>query len=256
MKIVLVQTDLVWENKAANIAHIDAELLKIQETVDMVVLPEMFTTGFSMNAVAFAENVTENAGENSPALTAMRSWSARLNALVIGSIIATDGTLFYNRLLAVQPDGSFQMYDKRHLFGMANEQETYTAGTEKLLVEWRDWRIMPLVCYDLRFPVWSRNTSDYDILIYIANWPARRALHWQTLLRARAIENQAYTIGVNRIGTDASGLWHSGDSAVIDPAGDYLFEIKNGAATQIITLDKNHLTDIKTRLPFLKDRDE
>jgi predicted amidohydrolase len=255
MKIAILQADLVWENKAANRAYLDAELHKITEKVDIVVLPEMFTTGFSMNAAAFAENTSENEGKNSETLTQMRVWAAHLNALVIGSFIVGENGHFYNRLFAVEPNGAYQKYDKRHLFGMGAEDENYTAGSEKLILEWRGWRIMPLICYDLRFPVWSRNTMDYDILIYIANWPERRALHWQSLLRARAIENQAYTIGVNRIGFDGSGLWHSGDSAIIDPVGDYIFEIKNGAATHITNLEKSHLEEIRTRLPFLKDRD-
>jgi predicted amidohydrolase len=255
MKIALVQADLVWENKAANLAYFDAELRKITEKVDIIVLPEMFTTGFSMNAAAFAENTRENDGKNSETLTLMRTWATHLDALVIASFIVSENGHFYNRLFAVEPNGVFQKYDKRHLFGMGAEDKNYTAGSEKLILNWRGWRIMPLICYDLRFPVWSRNTMDYDILIYIANWPERRALHWQTLLRARAIENQAYTIGVNRIGFDGAGLWHSGDSALIDSAGDYIFEIKNGAATHIASLEKTNLEAIRTRLPFLKDRD-
>jgi predicted amidohydrolase len=255
MKIALLQANLFWEDKAANLAYFDAEIQKITQKVDIIVLPEMFTTAFTMNAAAFAENTSENDGKNSETLTFLRKWATQFDALLIASCIVTENNHFYNRLLAVKPDNTFQKYDKRHLFGMGAEDKTYTAGSEKLVLDWRGWRIMPLVCYDLRFPTWSRNTTDYDILIYIANWPERRAQHWKTLLRARAIENQAYTIGVNRIGFDAAGLWHSGDSAVIDPIGDTIFEIKNGAATHISNLEKTHLQEIRTRLPFLKDRD-
>lgn len=255
MKIALLQANLFWEDKAANLTYFDAEIQKITEKVDIIVLPEMFTTGFTMNAAAFAENISENDGKNSETLTFLRKWATQFDALLIASCIVTENNHFYNRLLAVKPDNTFEKYDKRHLFGMGAEDKTYTAGSEKLVLDWRGWRIMPLVCYDLRFPVWSWNTTDYDILIYIANWPERRAQHWKTLLRARAIENQAYTIGVNRIGFDAAGLWHSGDSAVIDPVGDTIFEIQNGAATHIANLEKTHLQEVRTRLPFLKDRD-
>lgn len=255
MKIALLQADLVWENKAANLAYFEREIRKITKKVDIIVLPEMFTTGFSMNAAAFAENTSENDGKNSETLTRLRAWAAQADALLIASFMVIENGNFHNRLFAVEPNGTYQKYDKRHLYAKGEEDASYTAGTEKLILNWRGWRIMPLICYDLRFPVWSRNTMDYDILIYIASWPERRALHWQTLLRARAIENQAYTIGVNRIGFDAAGLWHSGDSAVIDPAGNYIFEIKNGAATHIAILEKTHLEDIRAYLPFLKDRD-
>jgi omega-amidase len=262
MNIALIQADLVWENKTANLAYFEAEIThivaqskKTGKKIDVLVLPEMFTTGFSMQPAPFAENVTDNMGENSPTLQAMRAWSVRLDALVIGSIMATENGKFYNRLLAVQPNGAFQYYDKRHLFAYANEDKHYTAGTEKLLIEWRGWRIMPLVCYDLRFPVWSRNTTDYDVLIYIANWPRPRALHWKTLLCARAIENQAYTIGVNRTGTDANNLQYMGNSAVINVDGTYVLELQDEKTTEIVHLDKDALMTFRKNLPFLKDRD-
>lgn len=248
LRIALIQANLVWENPAANRAHLE-ELFKQIVKTDLIILPEMFTTGFSMNAAALAETMQ---GET---MDWLAQQSKRLDAAIIGSIIITENGHFYNRLIFMRPDGHFETYDKRHLFAMANEHLTYTAGTSRLEIMYLGWRICPLICYDLRFPVWSRNTTDYDLLIYIANWPARRNEHWKALLHARAIENQAYTIGVNRVGTDATDLYYTGDTVLYSPNGDKIHEISDTEAVIQTTIYKKEIEDLRTRLPFLKDRD-
>jgi omega-amidase len=250
MRIAILQIELAWQNAAANRSRIADYLAQhIAHPTDLIVLPEMFSTGFTMAAAACAETMQGDT------MAWLRKLAHTYDAAVVGSLIIAENSNFYNRLVFMQPDGTFFCYDKRHLFGLAGETEHYTAGTEKLLVTWRGWRIMPLICYDLRFPVWSRNTQNYDLLLYIANWPARRATHWQTLLRARAIENQAYTVGVNVVGTDGNGLYYSGDSAIITPLGDTVVQISNGTSLYQTTLSRDTLTDIRAQLPFLQDRD-
>ena len=251
LRVNLLQYDIIWQDRAANIALIDGYLLDLAPNeTDLIVLPEMFTTGFTMNAAANAEP-----WENSITRAWLAVTAKRLNAAVVGSFIVEVGGKYYNRLVFMRPDGHCDTYDKRHLFAMAGEHEVFTAGIEKLLVMWRGWRLMPLICYDLRFPVWSRNTLDYDVLIYIANWPARRGAHWQNLLVARAIENQCFTLAVNRVGVDGNGLTYSGDSAVINANGDKIADANEAATLVHAVLSRRELDDFRNRLPFLKDRD-
>jgi omega-amidase len=253
--VSLVQTDLHWHDPEANraaLAVVLADALAGPGLTDLIVLPEMFTTGFSMDAAAQAEP-----GEG-PTLAWLREQAARYDAVVTGSVLLMEDGRYYNRLLWVRPDGSYSAYNKRHLFRLAGEHEVYTAGTERLLEEWRGWRILPLVCYDLRFPVWSRNTqaAPYDLLLYVANWPQVRVNAWNVLLQARAIENIAYVAGVNRIGTDGLGHQYSGSSALLDMRGEYLAQA--GGLPTVLTrrLLRNPLQELRQQLPALLDADE
>jgi omega-amidase len=254
LTVSLVQASLHWHNPAANLAQLDellASALPGPGITDLIVLPEMFTTGFSMEAAAQAEPYP------GPTLTWMQAQAARYNAVVTGSVLTRHGAAYYNRLLWVRPDGAHSTYDKRHLFRLAGEHEVYTPGTCRLLEEWRGWRIRPLICYDLRFPVWSRNDqhNPYDLLLYVANWPQARAEIWRTLLRARAIENLAYTAGVNRLGTDGLGHDYSGQSALLDIHGEYLAQAGNLQGVLTHTLQAAPLHALREKLPFLLDAD-
>ena len=253
--VSLVQATLHWHDPAANLeqlADLLASALPEAGLTDLIVLPEMFTTGFSMEAAAHAETYP------GPTLDWMQVQAARYDAVMTGSVLTREGDSYYNRLLWVRPDGSHSTYDKRHLFRLAGEHEVYTAGTGRLLEEWRGWRIRPLICYDLRFPVWSRNSphEPYDLLLYVANWPQARAEIWRTLLRARAIENMAYTVGVNRLGTDGKGLDYSGQSALLDIHGDYLAQAGNLQTVLTHTLRAEPLYDLREKMPFLLDADD
>ncbi|MEX0813299.1 MAG: amidohydrolase [Chitinophagales bacterium] len=249
LRIALIQSDLVWEDKAANFKQL-AELIETTENPDLIILPEMFSTGFSMNAQKMAEP------ENGQGLQWMQERAKKTKAVVCGSLIIEDGGKYYNRLFWVKPNGDFEKYDKRHLFTYAGEEKTYSAGKEKLITELKGWKICPQVCYDLRFPAWNRNQEDYDLLFFIANWPARRTYAWRHLLIARAIENMAYTIGVNRIGEDKKGVYHSGNSIVLDPLGEILWEEADKQAVKTINLSKGKLIESRERFGFLRDRDE
>lgn len=251
LTVSFIQTSLHWQNPAANRAELDHHISEISIPTDLIVLPEMFTTGFSMEAAELAEPM------DGPTMAWMREVAAARNAVVTGSLIINDAEQYFNRLFWVRPDGSFSYYNKRHLFTMAGEHHVYTAGTERLVEEWRGWRICPLVCYDLRFPVWSRNSAaqPYDLLLYVANWPAARRNAWMTLLRARAIENVAYTIGVNCVGTDGKGLTYTGDSALLDMTGEYLVEVGNQETGITRTLRRTDLDDFRQRFPALHDAD-
>ena len=252
LTVTLLQTTLVWHNPAANCAAFDARLTHIPIPTDLIVLPEMFSTGFSMEAAALAEPMS------GPTVAWMQRTAAAYDAVVTGSLIirADDGT-YRNRLLWVRPDGSLDYYDKRHLFSFAGEQHHYAPGTARLVQAWRGWRICPLVCYDLRFPVWSRNAAadPYDLLLYVANWPAARRNAWTTLLRARALENVAYCLGVNRVGTDGLGHDYAGDSAVIDMGGEYLVQAGNLELCITRTLHRDALLAFRAQFPALADVD-
>ena len=248
MQITLIQSELYWEDIAANLAMFDVKLANIAST-DLIVLPEMFTTGFSMNAAALAEAM------DGSAVQWMRKQAAAKNAAITGSLIIQEDGKYYNRLIWMLPDGNYQYYDKRHLFSMAKEEETFTAGDKKLIIEYMGWKICPFICYDLRFPVWNRNQEDYDIAIYVANWPDRRSYHWRSLLVARAIENQCYVIAVNRVGTDGKDFYYSGHSSVIDAAGEILYQQQDLEGIKSMSIDRASLLEIRNRLPFLKDRD-
>ncbi|MFZ4543035.1 MAG: amidohydrolase [Saprospiraceae bacterium] len=249
MKVALVQSDLVWEDKMANLTHFEEVIRGITEKVDIIVLPEMFTTGFSMNVAQLAEPTVAST------MLHLVSWAEHADAAICASFIAEEEGKYYNRLIWVQPDGEYCHYDKKHLFGLADEPKHYTAGTERLIIEWRGWRICPLICYDVRFPIWSRNNNAYDLLIYIANFPTRRIHAWNSLLIARAIENQSYTIGVNRVGTDGKGIDYSGESCVIDFEGNTIIRESADAAVLIAEMDIDQQSSFRRSLPFLRDQD-
>ena len=251
LTVSLVQVELRWHDAAANRAHLAARLASLNSPTDLIVLPEMFTTGFSMEAVALAETM------QGPTLTWLREQAAAHDAVVTGSLIIEDEGNYYNRLLWVRPDGRVSHYDKRHLFTLAGEQQVYTAGRARLVEEWRGWRICPLVCYDLRFPVWSRNepATPYDLLLYVANWPNVRRAAWKVLLRARAIENVCYTLGVNRVGADGHGHDYAGESALLDMKGNYLVQSDHLEATMTRTLLRAPLEEFRASFPALHDAD-
>ncbi|MBO2010635.1 amidohydrolase [Hymenobacter negativus] len=251
LTVSFLQTALHWHDAAANRAAIGQQLATLSQPTDLIVLPEMFTTGFSMEAAGQAETMS------GPTVAWLREQAAAHDAVVTGSVIIEENGAYFNRLLWVRPDGTLSYYNKRHLFTLAGEQHTYTPGQVRLVEDWRDWRICPLVCYDLRFPVWSRNhsTEPYDLLLYVANWPAVRRTAWMTLLRARAIENVACTLGVNRIGQDALGHEYSGDSALLDAKGNYLAEANSEAGIFTHTLKRDELDEFRTRFTALNDGD-
>lgn len=248
--ITLVQTELFWEDIPANLALFDSWFERIQDRTDLIVLPEMFTTGFSMNASALAQTM------DGPAVQWMREASRKRQAEVVGSMIIKEGGEYLNRLIWARPDGELLHYDKRHLFRMAGEEKVYRGGEKLLTVTLGGWRIRPFVCYDLRFPIWTRNIDNaYDAAIFVANWPAARSSHWRKLLAARAIENQAYTIGVNRVGTDGAGRSYSGDSAVFDPNGNTLVELQNTPGTHTVRLFADAVTSCRESFPAWMDAD-
>ena len=251
LNIAVLQVDLSWENPTKNLQIFSEKIEQIQEDVDLIVLPEMFSTGFSMNA----ENLAE------PADGATFQWMQQIaqnkDAAVTGSVIIEEEQNYYNRLFFVFPDGSFKKYDKRHTFTLAKEDQTYTAGTNRLIVEYKGWRICPLICYDLRFPVWARNTEDYDLLIYVANWPETRIHAWDILLQARAIENMSFCVGVNRTGPDGNEYQYNGHTAVYDCLGKSLFNNNREIEfTEVVTLESAHLKETRQKLKFLQDRDK
>jgi predicted amidohydrolase len=253
LNITIIQTHLYWEDAESNLKHFDSKINNIIIPTDIIVLPEMFTTGFTMNPKQFAE---EHGGKG---LRWMIEKAKQKNCVLVGSISVKDKGQFYNRLYWVKPDGSFQFYDKRHLFKMGNEDQFYTAGPEKLIFDYKGWKICPLICYDLRFPVWSKNQKEnsYDVLIYVANWPEVRAYPWKQLLIARAIENQSYVVGLNRIGNDGNGVSHSGDSAVINPRGELMSTIQSHEdKAETLSLSYNYLEDFRSKFPVLLDGDE
>lgn len=250
LSIILVQSPLQWHAPAANRTYFTELLGKITNPTDVVILPEMFTSGFTMQPAEVAEPM------NGPSLSWMSEQASRLNAAITGSVVIREEGNYYNRLIWMQPDGHYRTYDKRHRFAMAGEHESYAAGTERLIVNYRGWRICPLICYDLRFPVWSRNDDAYDLLIYTANWPEKRAYDWNTLLCARAIENQCYVAAVNRIGTDNNGFTYQGDSCVIDPGPQRtIYHAGNLEGLHNAVLSADHLLEVRRTLPFLVDRD-
>ncbi|MDG1731194.1 MAG: amidohydrolase [Algibacter sp.] len=250
LKIALIQSDLVWENPEQNRVNFKKKIDNISAAVDVIILPEMFTTGFTMNAKVVAETMD---GET---ISWMKDLALKTEAAIVGSIVISENNKFYNRLLFVEPSGFISSYDKRHTFTLVGENKTYTAGKEKVILHYKGWKIRPLICYDLRFPVWSRNTEDYDVLLYVANWPKPRVSAWDVLLKARAIENMCYCIGVNRVGVDGLNSMYSGHSAVYDVLGEELTSFKsNEEDIQIVTLEKRHIRAYRNKLKFLDDRD-
>lgn len=251
LNLAILQADLAWENPQENIDYFTKEIMSLTENVDVIVLPEMFTTGFSMNATHLAEP------QNGKSLSWMQQMAKEKQACVTGSLIVEENGNYYNRLYWVFPDETFKSYDKKHLFTLAKEEQTYTAGNQKLIVEYKGWKCCPLICYDLRFPVWARNTEDYDVLLYVANWPEMRTSAWDALLKARAIENMAYCVGVNRVGEDGNGYPYSGHSAVYDALGKQITKSENHheVFTEIHELDYEKLHETRKKLGFLNDRD-
>lgn len=254
LKLALIQTKLHWENPSANRAHFD-QLLESQRPqmleADLILLPEMFSTGFSMQPSALAEK------PKGPSFLWMQEKAQAYNSAIAGSLMIEEGGKYYNRLFFVYPDGHSLTYNKRHLFTLAGEEKVYTAGQQKVILEYKGWRINPQICYDLRFPVWCRNDNDFDLQFFVANWPERRAEAWSTLLKARAIENQAYVVGVNRIGDDGNGVYHSGHSAAHDALGEKISQTEaHQESVELVELHHGDLQKIRTKLSFLKDRDQ
>ena len=250
LNVTLIQTELAWEDVDANLEHIDHCIDAVEAPTDLIVLPEMFSTGFSMNAHALAEPM------NGKAVTWLRNKALKKEVTITGSVMIQEDGKYYNRLLWACPDGRIILYDKKHLFRYAGEEKVYTAGNDIVTVELKGWKIRPFICYDLRFPIWTRNLGlAYDLSLFVANWPAKRAPHWRALLRARAIENQAYAIGVNRVGTDGNGFDYSGHSAVIDPTGNTLFEQEYGPCSPTISLDFAALDNYRQQFPAWMDSD-
>jgi omega-amidase len=247
LKVTLVQSDIVWENVEANLKKYE-NMLEGLESTDLIILPEMCTTGFSMEIEKLKEPM------NGPSIGWMKQLARQKNASVAGSLIIEDAGKVYNRAVWVSPEGAVSTYDKRHLYTMGQENEHYTAGKSKTIIEFRGWKFCPLICYDLRFPVWARNAEDYDVLFFMANWPTPRHHVWKNLLIARSIENQCYCFGVNRLGTDGAGLNYIGDSGYVSPRGfaDFMAE-KEGIRTFEISYSELH--SFRKSFPLLSDRD-
>jgi predicted amidohydrolase len=249
MKIALIQTHLTWENPTENRSHLAQKITGFMEDVDLIVLPEMFSSGFTMNPKNVAETMQ---GET---ISWLQHLAKAKNCAITGSLVIEENGNYYNRLVFVFPNGEIKTYDKRHLFTLAGEDKVYTAGREKLIIEYKGFKICPLICYDLRFPVFARNVENYDLLIYVANWPKLRVNAWDILLKARAVENMSYAIGVNRIGNDNNGLEYVGHSQAVDFLGNYLVEPRQSEGVFIVELDKEKLLETRSKLAFLEDRD-
>ena len=254
LSFTLIQTQLHWEDKAANLQMLEQKIKELKHPTHIVILPEMFSTGFSMKPALLAEEMTGATVEW------MKQISAQHKIILTGSVIIKEEGKFYNRLIWMLPNGQFAYYDKRHLFAFAGEDEHYSPGHKRFIASVNGWKINVQVCYDLRFPVWARQAREdgpeYDVLIYVANWPERRQHAWRSLLIARAIENQCYVIGVNRVGNDGNNIYHSGDSMVVDAMGEVLYEKQHEEDAHTITLSKEKLEEIRNKLPFLKDADD
>jgi predicted amidohydrolase len=280
----LIQTVLHWEAKQVNLQLLEEKIKSIKEKTQIVILPEMFSTGFSMKPELFAETM------EGQTVQWMKRIAADNKIILTGSLIIEEGEKFYNRLIWMLPNGQYGYYNKRHLFAYAEEDKHYTAGTERLIASVNGWKINLQVCYDLRFPVWARQTSslatrqknagtfpafeedvrsgqtdetgrgeqaaEYDVLIYVANWPAKRSIAWKTLLQARAIENQCYVIGVNRVGDDGNNIYHSGDSMVINPLGEIVYHKEKEEDVFTITLNKDELQQVRKQFQFWRDADD
>lgn len=254
LTVTTIQPDLQWEDKTANLRRLEEKIDGITVHTELVILPEMFATGFSMRPELLAEPM------EGPTVAWMRTIATRKKIILTGSVIIEEEGKYFNRLIWMLPNGQYGYYDKRHRFAYAGENEHYSAGHKRLVASVKGWRILLLVCYDLRFPVWSRQAGqdglpEYDLIIYVANWPQRRSLAWKTLLQARAIENQAYVIGVNRVGNDGNNIEHSGDSMIIDPLGEILYHGVGKEEVFTLTLEKEKLDAIRERFPFWKDAD-
>jgi omega-amidase len=259
LTITGIQTQLHWEDAAANRKMFEEKINGISDKTEIVILPETFSTGFSMKPKELAETMD---GET---MRWVKDISAKKKIILTGSVIIKENDNYFNRLIWMLPNGQYGTYDKRHLFNYAGEGNEFTPGTKRLIASAKGWKINLLVCYDLRFPVWSRQSPpppgdagrglEYDLLIYVANWPERRNHAWKTLLQARAIENQCYVVGINRVGHDGNNIYHSGDSMVVDPMGEVLYTKAHEEDIFTMTLQKEKLEEVRTKLPFWKDGD-
>ena len=257
LRITTIQTNLHWENPTANLAMLEEKISSISEPTDVIVLPEMFTTGFSMNVQALAEPM------NFHTTKWMKQMAAKTGALLLGSLIVKEENTCFNRLIWMEPNGNFKTYDKRHLFRMADEDKIYSAGKNLLIAEWKGWKICPMVCYDLRFPVWSRNRFDkdsnslrYDVLVYVGNWPAARTHHWQALLKARAIENLSYVVGVNRVGKDGKNVEYGGHSSITSPQGEEVYQAHAQEEIRTTELNAEEFKNWRAKFPAYLDGDD
>jgi omega-amidase len=261
LTITTIQTSLHWEDKPANLAMLEQKIDQLQQRTEIVVLPEMFSTGFSMKPELLAETME---GES---VAWMKRIAAQKRIILTGSLIIEADGQYYNRLVWMLPNGQYGYYDKRHLFAYAHEHEHYAPGHKRLIASVKGWKVNLQVCYDLRFPVWARQSTprteeeaenhevEYDLLVYVANWPERRNHAWKTLLQARAIENQSFVVGVNRVGKDGNDIYHSGDSMIVDPMGEVLYTKAHEEDIHTITIEKKKLEEIRHKLPFLEDAD-
>lgn len=249
MKIALIQSDLIWENPQGNRINFEAKINEISTDVDLIVLPEMFSTGFTMRASEMAETMQ---GET---IQWMKVIAQSKNCAITGSLIIAENNKFYNRFIFVFPSGEIRYYDKRHLFSLAGEDKVYTCGAEKVIIDYSGWKICLQVCYDLRFPVFARNVENYDLLLYVANWPKVRVNAWDILLKARAVENLSYVAGVNRVGVDGHNYEHNGHSQVVDFLGNSVLEPQENESVFIVELDKNTMLEARKKFNFLSDKD-
>lgn len=251
LNIALIQSELVWENPKQNRTDLSKKINGLVDPVDIIVLPEMFTSGFTMNPSHVAETMQ---GET---ISWLKTLAANKQSAITGSMVIKENGHYYNRMVFVHPNGTIDHYDKRHTFTFAGEDKVYTPGSQKIIVDYKEWKICPLICYDLRFPVWGRNAEAYDVLIYVANWPSVRTLAWDTLLRARAIENMSYCVGVNRVGKDDNHHDYSGHSAVYDVLGNRIDNIPfDKEDVEIVTLKKAHIEQNRSKFNFLADQDQ
>lgn len=248
LKIALVQTDLIWKDKQTNLSSIEKLIATTTDSADIIVLPEMFTTAFCIDDMQLAETINDNT------VSWMKLIAQKKNAAICGSILFKENEQYYNRFLFVEPNGNIQTYNKHHLFSLVGEQKLLTNGNEKKCIQYKGWKIQPYICYDIRFPAWCQNDDDVAIQIYVANWPQKRVHHWKLLLQARAIENQCYVVGVNRIGNDAYGNAHNGQSAAFDFSGALIGTLEDKNGIKIVTLTKELLEKHRERYPFWKDR--
>jgi predicted amidohydrolase len=251
LTITIIQPNLHWENKQANLDMLTQKIESVKEKTEIVILPEMFSTGFSMQPKLLAEKM------NGETVEWMKKMASSKKIILTGSAIIEEGGKYYNRLIWMLPNGEYGVYDKRHLFAYAHEHNHYSAGTKRLIAQVKGWKINLMVCYDLRFPIWARQQTagEYDVLIYVANWPERRITAWKTLLQARAIENQCYVIGANRVGDDGNNIHYTGESMIIDPLGEILYHKANEEDVFTYTLQKEKLDEVREKFPFWRDAD-
>lgn len=248
LSIALIQTDLIWKDKKTNLSGIEQQISSINEEIDIVVLPEMFTTAFCVDDMSLAEDI------NGETVAWMKQIAKEKNCSVCGSILFKEDGNYFNRFLFVEPNGNISYYNKHHLFSLVDENKLLTKGSEKIVIDCRGWKIQPFICYDIRFPAWCQNDDNADVQLYVANWPSKRIHHWKLLLQARAAENQCYVVGVNRIGSDFYGNAHNGQSAAIDFTGKEICSASDKNGIEIVKLSKENLEKHKERYPFWKDR--